>query len=276
MPSKTQEAIDHTLETAQGKGFRTHLGASIIARPCARQIWYTFRWAKSVRHKAKLLRLFDRGNLEEARFVSWLRRSGIHVEDVDPATGKQFRIEDHNGHFGGSLDSKLFDTPDFPGIWILGEFKTHNDKSFKELVKLGVKKAKPEHYGQMQVYMEKQQLPYGLYIAINKNDDDIYTEVVYYDEMTALQLIDRAGKIIAANEPPPRISENAGWYVCNFCDFRTVCFEGKPMRPSCRTCEHARPVDNAGWLCTAFNFRLSEELQHTAHQQCGRYTAIRQ
>lgn len=262
--SKTHDAIDYNIEIAQGKGFRTHLGASLIGRDCARQLWYVFRWAYQVRHSARILRLFDRGNREEERFTGWLRRAGVHVQDVDPTTGEQWRVIDHNGHFGGSLDAILYDAPDFPGVEILGEYKTHSDKSFKEIVKKGVQKAKREHYVQMQIYLLKKKLPAALYIAINKNDDDLYTEVVYFDEVVANQYLDRAGKIIDAPVPPDKISETSAWWGCTFCDYKKVCHFGEPMRISCRTCTHVRPVEDGGWLCTRFNYLLSESEQHRA------------
>lgn len=268
---KTLEAIDRYLEGSQGKGFRRHLGASVIGRPCARQLWYIFRWGTQVRHFGRILRLFDRGNLEEARFVSWLRKSGVHTLDKDLETGEQFRIADHNGHFGGSLDAVLYDAPDFPGQWALGEFKTHSEKSFKDVAKQGVEKAKFEHFVQMQIYMHKMQLAYALYFAINKNNDDLYIEAVPYREETALMYLDRAGKIISALEPPERISENPGWYQCNFCDFKNVCHQGEALRVSCRTCTQSRPVENGQWLCTRYNYILSEAEQHRA---CSTYEAI--
>lgn len=278
--SKTHEAIDYQLEISQGKGFRTHLGASLIGRECARQLWYVFRWAKQVRHKARILRLFDRGNLEEDRFTLWLRKSGTHVlthnlDDVDPETGKprQFRVEDYNGHFGGSLDALLFDSPDFPGDWVLGEFKTHNDKSFKKLVKEGVRKAKFEHFVQMQIYMHKKGLKAAIYFAVNKNDDDLYTEVVYHEKEVAERYLDRAGKIIQATHPPEKINESPAWYICQWCDYKDVCHHGEPMRVSCRTCEHVRPVENAGWLCTRYDYLLSTQEQHRA---CEYHLPIRQ
>jgi hypothetical protein len=254
----TQLAIDRRIEEAQNDDFRMHLGASIIGRECAREIWYSFHWAKKVRHKARQLRLFDRGNLEEERFVNWLRAAGVFVEDRNVATGKQHQISDHGGHFGGSKDAHLRYVPDWPtDEWLLGEFKTHNEKSFKELVKLGVKKAKFEHYVQMQVYMLKSGMPAALYMAINKNDDDMYVELVEFDIVVATMYLDRAGQIIAAREPPARISENPGWYKCQWCDFLAICHSGKPMAHNCRTCVNAVPVDG-GWHCTRYNYPLNE------------------
>jgi hypothetical protein len=268
---KTLAAIDQHIAAKQGKGFRRHLGASVIGRPCARQLWYIFRWGKGSRHSARLLRLFDRGNLEEARFVKWLRDCGIHVVDRDPVTGDQIRIEDHDGHFGGSLDATLFDTPEFPLMWVLGEFKTHSDKYFKAVKKNGVKKEKEEHYAQMQVYMNKMELLFGMYFAVNKNDDDLHIEIIEYDRPYAERMLDRAGKIIDTDVPPDRISESPGWYQCNFCDYKQICHFGEAKERNCRTCVSSVAIEKAQWLCTKYTHILSESEQRRG---CQSYTPI--
>jgi hypothetical protein len=226
-----------------------------------------FHWAKRVYFRAQILRLFDRGNREEPVFIKLLHHAGIEVFDRDPGTGEQFRVSAWDGHFGGSEDARLRGVPDWQDLtWLLGEFKTHNDKSFKKLKKEGVQKAKLEHYVQMQVYMRLDNLPAGIYFAVNKNDDELHTELVLLDTAFADAYIERAGRIIYADQPPTRISEEAAWYTCNFCDFQDVCHFGAPMAFNCRTCVYARPVgggeQEGNWLCTRYNYPLSEELQH--------------
>jgi hypothetical protein len=267
--SKTHELISVVHEQRQGTGFRRHLGASLIGRKCPRQLWYVFRWARRSSFAARLLRLFERGEREEPVLVSRLRSSGIHVLDRDPATGNQFRIEDHNGHFGGSLDALIYDSPDYPGIWVLGEFKTHGDKSFQELVRKGLKESKWEHVVQQQIYMRYMGLPASLYFAVNKNDDDIYTATVEFDPSVAEQYIDRANKIINSLTPPERISNSPGWFLCKWCDLKDVCHHGTPKEVNCRTCVYSRPIENAQWLCTRYNYILTEPQQRlgcTMHQ----------
>jgi len=263
--SKTLQVIEANQK--QGSGFRNHLGASVIGRDCARELWYIFRWALRVHFPSRVLRLFDRGFREEVAFVNLLRRSGIHTLDSDPETGKQFRIGDHDGHFGGSLDGKIFDAPDFPGIWVLGEFKTHNDKSFKALKKQGVEKSKPEHAVQTQIYMHYENLPFALYFAVNKNDDDIIITPIEYNARVAEKYIHRAYKIIFAKFPPPRINESPGWYKCKWCDFSTVCHEAYPKAVNCRTCINSAPIYEGQWHCQHFDVILDTAAQRLGCQQ---------
>jgi hypothetical protein len=208
-------------------GFRSHLGASVIGGECGRALWYGFRWFYKSTFNGRILRLFARGHLEEGRVISLLLASGIQIYQQD-AEGKQFRISHFGGHFGGSGDGIAYGIPDLPeGTACLLEFKTHSDTSFKKL-NLGVQQYKPEHYTQMQLYMEGMDLNYGLYLAVNKNDDEIYAEIIKKDIATAPLYKERAKRLIFTSEAPPRVNENPSWYLCKWCEFNAVCQAGHP------------------------------------------------
>ena len=334
--------IDSVLEADQEDGRRGHLGGSMIGRSCEREGYYSFRWASKSKHKdehtgeekpghsGRTLRLFNRGHLEEFRFVEWLQDAGMDVleydiqqhllvgadghnmitvasahidkyfEDgstwIDVTTDttwqgialargvkfkppKQFRIKDVDGHFGGSLDGKLRYVPGIealglPGdIWVLGEFKTHGLKSFDKLAGKrprwdearrggeGVKKAKPEHYSQMQIYMHKSGLKVALYMAICKNDDDLYFEFVMYDQLHAIGLLGKAKDIIYATEPPDRLSASPSWWECTFCDYKRVCHHGDAWEKSCRGCVSSQPAADGEWYCNRFESMIPFEHQ---------------
>src|SRR4051812_24610087 len=100
----TVGAIYATYERSAWEKGREHLGASIIGHECERYLWLTFRWAVRVQYAGQLLRLFETGQLEEARLVKNLRDAGVTVFEVDPDTGRQWAIRAVDGHFGGSAD----------------------------------------------------------------------------------------------------------------------------------------------------------------------------
>ena len=75
-PSLTRDAICAAYEAARDDGFRLHLGASQIGKSCERALWYDFRWATPARFPGRILRLFETGQLEVARLVRILRRTG--------------------------------------------------------------------------------------------------------------------------------------------------------------------------------------------------------
>lgn len=281
--TKTLEAINTALEKDQGASyrmwlgrvmphmgdafdpeegtFRSHLGASLIGRECSRELWYSFHWATQTKHQGRIIRLFNRGHLEEARFIAMLLMIGCQVYQQD-AAGNQFRITHARGHFGGSGDGIGIGIPDIPnGIPCLLEFKTHNDKSFAKLENDGVRETKFEHFVQTNVYMRKMGYYYTLYMGTNKNDDDLYAEIIPLDIELADQFLDRGEKIIEANDPPPKINQSPGFYKCKFCDHRAVCHIGHPPNKNCRTCKHSVPIENGQWACALLDVTLSKKEQ---------------
>lgn len=187
---------------------------------------------------------------------------------------KQWRISDVMGHFGGSLDGiavapfdiqvieyvdaqmRYTDRVIPAGERFLNEFKTHNTKSFVELVRVGVKEAKPVHWAQMQIYMHKRGLRFAVYMAVNKNDDDLHLETVEYaGEAVALELLEKAKRVIHTRTVPNRIGKHPSWYDCKFCEYSQICHYGDTANVdrNCRTCQHSVPVDGGQWHCALWN-----------------------
>jgi hypothetical protein len=252
-------------------GFRSHLGASGIGDNCARKIWYQFHWALKPNFSGRMLRLFNRGHLEEARFIAMLLSIGVQVYQQD-AQGKQFRISDVGGHFGGSGDGVGIGIPDLAaGTSFLLEFKTHNDKSFIKLQKEGVQLAKPVHYVQMQTYMRKMNLTVALYGAVNKNNDEIHLELIYLDTLCADQFLDRAKQIIMMRTAPKKLNESIGYYECKWCDLKYICHLDEKPAVNCRTCYYSHTEEDGTWRCGnagAQNMVIPKELQLTG---CAAY-----
>lgn len=251
-PTHTTVAkIYEAYENDADDGNRPHLGASVIGRACERQLWLTFRWADSKKFSGRMLRLFETGQLAEARFVANLRRIGIEVHDVQP-DGSQWRVSTLGGHFAGSMDGAGVGFPEAPKTWHVLEFKTHNEKSFTDLVKKGVAAAKPEHYAQMQTYMGLTGMERAFYMAVNKNTDELYSERVDFDPVEFAKLMARAERVIRASEPPLKISNDPSWFVCKMCDFHEHCHGMKAPAVNCRTCAHSTPeVDgDSKWTCS--------------------------
>ena len=245
----TVAAMYSTYEESQSDSRRSHLGASQIGHPCERQLWYGFRWAKQMKHRGQLLRLFQTGHLEEPRMINDLRAAGVQVLDVDPSTGRQWGARAADGHFGGSADGAGLGIPEAPRTWHLLEFKTHGQKSFKDLEKKGsVELSKPEHAAQMQIYMHLLGLKRALYLAKNKNTDELYSERIKYDKAEAERLLLKAERIIKSEQPPER-AFSADYYLCKWCDYKEQCHEGEFSERNCRTCLHSTPINDGQWSC---------------------------
>ena len=248
--AKTLAALDAAIVAKRKDDFRTHLGASIIGRECTRQLWYTFRWARKPTFSARKLRIFDRGDLEEKRFAGWFEDTGLELWIKDKS-GKQFRATDHDGHFGGSMDGIVRGLLEMVKELVIVEIKTHNNKSFKDLLRNKVKKSKWEHYVQMNVYMYKRGLKWALYCAINKDTDEIYLEFVKLDKSVAKKHLERAEFIIYTEDKPVRLSDRPTWYKCKMCDYHGVCHGHELPAINCRTCAHSTPEKGGDglWSC---------------------------
>lgn len=268
---------------AEHDGHRSHLGASILGTECGRHAWYNFRWAVKPKFEGRMLRLFNRGHIEEGRVIAALLTIGVQVYQQDEH-GKQFRISMAGGHAGGSGDGVAINLPDLsPGQAALLEFKTHNEKSFSKLagdnwnkyvehlldpgkpaekfIGEGVRSAKFEHYVQANLYMRKMGLAVCLYVAVNKNDDAVYAELVPVDTAMADQFVERSEKLVFMNDPPKRINESPGFWKCRFCDDRPVCHLRVAPDKNCRTCAYSLPREDGTWFCRLREVPLDKETQ---------------
>lgn len=230
---------------------RTYLGASIIGKECSRALWYDFRWATKHTFSGRMYRLFQTGHLAESRFVNDLRSIGATVHDINPATGKQFSFSDLSGHMRGNMDACIQGTPGAGRKWMVGEFKTHSAKSFAKLKKEGVKKSNPTHWIQMNTYMGWAALDRALYLAVDKDTDELYSERVEFDKVVFEKTIAKAEAIIFSPTPPAKLSEDPKFYLCNWCDHNAVCHGNRVPQVSCRTCVHSTPErqGDGRWSC---------------------------
>lgn len=243
--------------------------ASQIAEECARKLFYDFRWTTP--HEViqgRTLRIFETGNREEERWIENLRMIGCDVVDTetDPRTGRerQIRIDICRGHVGGYLDSEILGLPEAPKTWHVGEIKSHNLKSFTKLLKEGVKASKPLHYGQMQTYCHARGRNRWVYLAVCKDNDELYVERGPYDIEYATRLMVRAEHIIDAHEPPAKLHEDPTAkmaFACGWCKHFGICHEGAWPRSNCRTCLYSSPEDGGTWSCSRFSKPLSLDEQ---------------
>lgn len=271
LAARIKADIDAACVTMYDEGVaRSHLGASEIGEKCDRRLVYSFRWMHREKFSGRMHRLFNRGHKEEDRIVEWLRATAAQVWAETPE-GKQYRIKS-DGHFGGSLDgiAQLPDAYELP-FPFLTEFKTHNQKSFDKLVKDGVKTSKPKHFAQMCVYGDDYGFPYALYFAINKNDDDIYVEVVDLDFDYAKKLRAKSAAIITAPKLPHKIAGSAAFVDCKFCPMVGICHNGEAVDVNCRSCQHSAPQPDGSWYCTHWNATIPTDAIVKA---CGEWKAF--
>lgn len=241
---------------------RPYLGMSQVGDPCRRSLQYYHYWAYEIEISRRIQRLFDFGHMMEKYMIQDLCSIGVIVSDT------QVEIVGLAEHWKGHIDGKGFIVSDKDGKFLV-EFKTHSDKNFKKLVKLGAEKGFPGHYDQVISYSGELKLPKTLYVGYNKNNSEYWLEWIESDSDHLNALQRKQLDVLASDVMLPRIGNGSpSWFECKFCDARNVCY-GRSLPPvTCRTCLHV-DVENGGkWKCTHLDKYLSVEEQTVA---CPKY-----
>lgn len=252
--------IDEHAKAGAGDGFRSHLGWSVIGHDCLRYLYYHWRWFWKEEHHARMERIFIEGHKIEAELRHILKACGAVFLDTVDENGEQIRVSNLGGHFGGSVDGVFV----WPAIGLheptLLECKSSKTGSpFNSLVKHGVMKEKPRHFGQQSGYGKGLDIKFACYVTRNKNDSDLFVEIVDLDFTLAEELAKKAQFVILTNQVPKRISEKANFRVCNMCAIKPLCHERKAPTPNCRNCKYSLPVEDGQWKCTGYDSIIPKE-----------------
>jgi len=246
-PTITIASLIDAHHEAKREGSRTHLGCSQLGHPCDRWLWLYFRWAIESKFQGRILRLFRRGQLEEKTVIEDLQSIGLDVDSSQSWVN-------FGSHVSGSVDGVVSNVPTKGKKRAVLEIKTHSAKSFRDLERHGLQKSKPEHYVQMQTYMLGLGLDRGLYFAINKDDDSIFTEWVHFDKEVATKAVERGKRIALSDRMPEPISVDPEWYQCRLCNASSFCHSTKlTNQVNCRTCAHSTAKPNSTWRCELHN-----------------------
>lgn len=275
----TLMAVDAAIEArGNAERARPYLGMSEIGRECARATWYGFRWCSPSNFDAATLRRFEDGHRSEAIMIERLRAvTGITLHtQSNLRPGEQIACSDIGGHLRGHLDGVivgLIQSPATPHCW---EHKATNEKKQATLLKLkaqiGEKQALAKwdatYYAQGQLYMHYQGLTRHYLTCDSAGSRTTVSCRTNADKQAAGALIERARRIITAQEPPTRISERQDWYQCRWCQHSEICHDGKPPEVSCRTCAHATPeTDGDGrWSCARYHCDIGTTIQRQGAQ----------
>ena len=225
--------IDAALETEHRlKPPRDYLGGSRIGEPCARRLAYEVALTPvddGKEFRGGLLRIFDAGHQFEDLTIRWLQAAGFDLR-TRARDGRQFGFSVAGGRLRGHIDGVIVDGSEVGIAWpALFEHKALKQSSWSDLVKHGLRQAKPIYFAQCQLYMAYMQLEVALFTAMNKDTQELYHEVVPFDPAGAQRLSDKAVEIlrtVEAEELPPRIASNADFYLCRMCPYARRCWEG--------------------------------------------------
>lgn len=252
---------------------------SSIGDECVAKLWYKFRWAKLGSFDGRMQRLFGRGHAEEEKLVAILKSIGWTVKDVDEAKvaeGKhmvQFGIKLFEGHLTGYLDGIGWHPVHTAGLAVLLEFKTYNTKRFAILKVKKCKVSDFKYYVQACIYMREYNLPWCLFVAVNKDDDELYFEIIPRDDATAEQHYRTAHTIVHSKARPARIAQSPTYFKCKNCTFVDICHNGAPVDINCRSCQHATAVAGGKFHCGKWDAIIPN--QEAVEAACPEHTPIK-
>jgi hypothetical protein len=294
--SPTLQAVWAAYE-AQPERPSNRIGISWLGEKCPRAMWYKFRWAARETFDGRMRRLFQRGHEEEIKVYADLLVAGLVVspgpghafqlpEDqrthanamqaLSPflASPSQFPMHVDHGHIGGYADGACLGVLEAPKTWHMLEIKTHSDKSFNDLRTQGIEQAKPQHWVQCQVGMLLLGLERCLYIAVNKNTDDMIYTRVRLDRGFAERSLALGKGVVFSPTPPDKPYHNPNVAPCRWCPFLDFCHREaceKFPAATCRSCAWSKPVDGGGWYCQRHHKDLDIPQQVAA---CDRHLYI--
>jgi hypothetical protein len=196
---------------------RGYIGCSQIGHACDRYIWLNkygkMKWEVPFRTQ----RIFERGKLEERRIddlVIKLWKYGFMFSGA--------QTEFSNDHLQGSCDGFLYTPDEQPHVF---ELKTMNDAAFRALKKHGLGKSNAIYWAQCQAYMHLSGIPKTIFLAVNKNDESMYEELIAYDPLEAEGLMAKAQRIDQLSQEPEGIyDENKKPQSCFQCQFHQHCY----------------------------------------------------
>ena len=251
--------------------YLARIGASSIGDLCLRSIWLSWRGYDDKKFGGRMLRLFQTGHLQEERIQDDLKNAGFqvwtHQED-----GNQFTYTDETGHFVCKLDGVIKGVIGAEKTPHDLEIKTHSLKSYDEVKKKGVEKAKPVHFYQMQAGMLYSKLSRALYVALCKNDEDYHIERIRPDSAVREEIQHKIRTLVNATIPPQGVSPDGGAYDCRWCDMKEVCTGQKKPIKTCRSCQYATVILKDGkWGCMLSKEVLSLDQQREA---CKAYEVL--
>ena len=209
---------------------RKYLGASSLGDECSRKIQYRYMGIKpdvDKKFDAKTLRIFAMGHVIEDLMAMYIRDCGFLLKTEK--NNEQFGFETGGGEIRGHIDGVIVGGPlnmKYPMLW---ECKSANDKKFNEFVKNGVANTNPVYAAQValyQAYMDLTENP-CMFTVMNKNNSEIYIELIDFNQNLAQTTSDKAVNILEAtkaNEILPRIAQNDDFYLCKMCDFYQTCW----------------------------------------------------
>ena len=201
---------------------RDWLGLSEIGNPCNRYLWLRYHGHLPSKPDARILRLFEHGNVIESHLIDDLKRAGFHVHSQQ----REIEFEKDDVKFVGHIDGIIEGLKESSKPHLL-EIKSSKKISFNKLEKLHSYEQWFESYtAQIHVYAYLTRLERILAVVYCKDDSRIYSERIRVNKTYAKRILNNAAYILT-HDIPEISCKNPDYYIAKMCGFRKECFENE-------------------------------------------------
>jgi hypothetical protein len=211
---------------------RAYVGASAIGHECERAIQFEYAGApKESDFGPETLRRFDSGHMGEELARAWFFDAGFKLVQRNQRNGERFRWTQLEDQFSGEPDGVFIDGPaipdvTYPAMW---EHKYVGTKTFRDIGKNGLKKARHGYWMQCQINMAYLGLTDSptIFTVTCGDDGQQLHHLIEYDAEGAQMTSDKAVRIVTATKAEellPRPFKDRSFYICKGCFFVERCW----------------------------------------------------
>lgn len=211
---------------------RAYVGASAIGHECERSIQFEYAGAKRESDFGpETLRKFDLGHMGEELARAWFNDAGFDLVQRSRKTGQRFRWTQMNDQASGEPDGVLIGGPEaagigYPAMW---EHKFVGSKTFRDIQKNGLKKARHGYWMQCQInmaYLGLTEHP-TVFTVTNGDSGEQLHLLIEFDAEGAQMTSDKAVRIVKATQAGdllPRPFKDRSYFICKGCFFAERCW----------------------------------------------------
>jgi hypothetical protein len=211
---------------------REYLGASALGGDCERSLQFEFAGAPREREfKPETLRKFDFGHFGEEWARQEFRSAGFDLRQRD-RRGELYSFTQMGGRLKGHPDGVFVAGPEdaglaYPCLW---ECKSVGAKTYREIERDGLRKARFTYFAQVHIYMAYLELTENpaLFTVTNLDTGEQMHLSIPFDAEVAQTMTDRAVRIIKATDAGellPRPFASPDHFKCRtMCDFPARCW----------------------------------------------------
>lgn len=252
--------------------FKLSTGPSKSKNICERQIYFDIRnYEKEQSYTYQQINTFEIGSQLEKLITDRLKDFGFILSHILEEQQEFNFMPGLKGFADGIIENientflyNFFNT----NTRLLLEMKTAKDKNFQNLQRNKLKKAKIQHFAQMQSYLyamsnmeEYKDIKYGLYVCLNKDNSNLYFEIIERDLEYGKENIEELKRIVYNSTLPPKTK-----IFCNWCNYKDICkkidnFDLKDFR-ICNKCKFCiRDKESGNIICekNSTNFNIESE-----------------